>query len=468
MAKIFKVSGKLSVDTTDFTTKINGVSKTVSKACRGAAKSFSGLSKNLTSIGKDMMILGGGLALGLVKSFKSLVAGGKELSEISKQLNISTDAAKKLQFAAQMGGLEFQDMSASISKMQRTLGSSKGDAALKSLGLDPKTIKSMTSDKAFIQIIDSIAKIGDTNKRTSVTMDLFGKSGFKMLRFVKDGKSQLNEFLAKAEEMGISFSEEKAKRFEQFAQRMIQLKVAVKSLGNMIIMELEPYIQSWYEKLLKLTVTVSKFVKEHKGLVTSIAKGVLAFAFLNAILGVAAFAFGRLFNTTAKVIKASKTMFDWISKITAAKKVETAAEVANTVAVEANTVAKAANGKVGLGGGIGGVLGKAGLVAGTAVAAYAGTRWVMEKTGADKYVQNGFMAFMDHGQNSEKALGERTRQMMAEGKLKNLDVTPAKTQPDKQMDENNRLMREQNELMKRLVNQNQGASGLSKMPVPAF
>lgn len=473
MGRNFKVSGKATLDTSSFTTSINGVAKNVSRVCRESSKDFKSLSKTFNSIGKDSLILGGGLALGLVASFKSLVSSGKELSEVSRQLNISTNSAKQLSFAAQMGGLEFQDMAASISKMQKALGTGKGDDALKSLGLNPATIKKMSSDRAFTTIIESLAKVSDANKRTALSMDLFGKTGFKMLRFVENGKSKLNEFLLVAQQMGVSFSEEKAKRFELFQQRMIQLAAAIKQLGNTILLELEPYITSWYQKLLALTVSVGAFMKEHKTLVSNVAKGVLIFAFLNAALCVTSLMFGRVFSLMSTVAKVTKTLFGWIVKKTAATVADTAATTANTAAIEANSIAKAANAMAGAGGSAAGIgLGTAALAmtGGALVGGYAGKK-MYDAGMANEGTSTGWLlggigrkvGDWWGSRNAEENLGSRTKELMAQGKLS----TQAQSQSTTKDDTQSQLLaatEKQNEYLAKIASNTRTSSGVVKNP----
>ncbi len=86
--------------------------------------------------------------------------------------------------------------------------------ALDRLGLSVKTIAGESADQAFKDIADGIAGVTNPAERARLAVDIFGKSGQKLLPLMMEGAAGIAAAQAEAEKLGISFSRVDAKQIE--------------------------------------------------------------------------------------------------------------------------------------------------------------------------------------------------------------------------------------------------------------
>lgn len=473
MARAFKVSGKLTLDTKTFQTAINAVSKKVGTVCRNAQKDFRALSKTLTSVGVDMMALGGPPLAGALLGFKKLVDAGGDLADLSKQLGVSTAALSELRYAASLSGVGMEDLSKGFQIMQKNLGNGKSKDALKTLGLDQKSIKAAAPDQAFEKIIDALGRVKNQSDRMNLAQQVFGKGGGMFLRLAEGGAAGIRQLREEAKSMGISIGDDLASKLDDTGDNWDRLMARVDGLKTQLAVQLAPTIGSIIDWLNRAAVAVGQFAARHPDLVKWVSLGGTAVAGLTFVLGGAAFALGRVFSLMSTGFGTLKSFMKWIGKLTASKVADTVATEANTAATVANNAAKAAGG--GAGGALG-MLGKAGLVAGAAVAGWEAGRWIDKKTEntwfgrsvdwmSDKAV--GATNWITGANKPEAQLGERTLAAMKAGKVG--QNAPANAADKALMERQNKLMEEQNALLKQVVSNTKSTpGGVSKQLAPAF
>jgi hypothetical protein len=125
--------------------------------------------------------LGTGIAYGTKRAFDL----GNSLKELSSRTGILPGKLLVLQRAFKDAGLEAEDIGPSINRMQRYLESA-GDKGLGKFGLNLAQLKALRPDQQFEAIGKAIAGIRDPAEKTKAVMDIFGKSGGKLLDLFGD------------------------------------------------------------------------------------------------------------------------------------------------------------------------------------------------------------------------------------------------------------------------------------------
>jgi len=129
-------------------------------------------------------------AAGVAATGVALIAGTKgaismvdAIGDMSNQTGIGVAALMKLQQAYRDGGGDAEDAGKDIAKMQKSIANSKMDGTdpFKSMGLSLKDLIKMSPEEQFKVIGDAILKIENPTLRNAKAMEIFGKSGSKLV-----------------------------------------------------------------------------------------------------------------------------------------------------------------------------------------------------------------------------------------------------------------------------------------------
>lgn len=146
-------------------------------------------------------------------AFFSVMDKGGQLSDFSDQTGIAVDKLVILGRAFENNGMKADDLGGIVNKMQKHIaeaGISGSEAAdkINKLGIRVSDIQGLDPDKQFEIIGKAIAGIQDPTERAAAAMEIFGKSGGRILAFLSDfdgnitqAKEEIGSF---AEEMGQS------------------------------------------------------------------------------------------------------------------------------------------------------------------------------------------------------------------------------------------------------------------------
>ena len=121
---------------------------------------------------------------------KALDLGGT-LSDVAGQTGMTAGKVMLLQTAFDQAGLGADEVGKTINKMQKAIsdaadGSGPAAEALAKLGLSSEQLASMKPDEAFKKIGEAINGIENPTARAATAMEIFGKSGGKLLTLFGD------------------------------------------------------------------------------------------------------------------------------------------------------------------------------------------------------------------------------------------------------------------------------------------
>lgn len=125
-----------------------------------------------------------GTAAGLKNAFDL----GGELTDLAAQIGSTAGKAQVLNQAFNNSGLE--GVQATVNKLQKSMADAaaggKSSGIFKDLKLDIAELMAMDPADAFAMVGGAIAKIDDPTKRAAASMEVFGKSGGKLLSLFGD------------------------------------------------------------------------------------------------------------------------------------------------------------------------------------------------------------------------------------------------------------------------------------------
>lgn len=212
---------------------------------RGEMKSFSKAASALESSLKGVVA---GFAAGF--AFESLRATANEIEQItlaSQRLGLSVESFTALSGAAEMSQISTEDLIKSLTFMEKNLG--KNSKAFDKLGLSASSLGSMGAHDAFLKIADAIAALPTPAERTAAAMEIFGKSGAKLLPILSGGSAGVKELEGEVRSLGGVLSTLSAEEIDEMNDAIDKLGVAFKGLKYTVVTFASPFVTDFVEQL---------------------------------------------------------------------------------------------------------------------------------------------------------------------------------------------------------------------------
>jgi hypothetical protein len=239
---------KLGLSTGAFSSGLSRAGKTVggftSKLTGGLssiASAFNPVSAALAGVGLGLSA--GGLAAFVSHQMNVIDANAK----LADTFDISTEALAGLQHAGDLAGASSEDLTGGFTKLQNKIGEAVGGsteaaAALAKVGLTGEQLKGMSLDQAFGLVADGLNKLPTAAERTAATLDLFGKSGGKLVPMLMGGSASLREAQAEAERFGLTVSRMDAGKVEEANDNWTRMGAAIRGAGTQLAIQFAPLV----------------------------------------------------------------------------------------------------------------------------------------------------------------------------------------------------------------------------------
>jgi hypothetical protein len=243
----------------------------------GAADGALGnISESLANMGKGVLAA---FAVDAVFSFgRETLQIADALAKQAGALGVSTEQLQGWQHAAALSGSSAEEFTAALTKFTRNVNES-GEAAagpaakaFKELGV---TVKDASGEMGQpIELLDGVVagleNIQDPAKRTALVMDLFGKSGARLLPLFSEGTEGLAKLRGEVQELGFGFDAAFLENAQEVNDNVDRLKMGLRGLAIQVIGPMLPGI-------VKLTQGAIGVAKEFIGWIkqTNVARGVV-------------------------------------------------------------------------------------------------------------------------------------------------------------------------------------------------
>jgi len=193
--------------------------------------------KELKAVGRDVADAGRvvgtfGIAVaaagaaGLTLLVKNAMETIDATAKLSDRMGIATETLIGFQHAAELGGVSAEELRIGLETMLKGV----------SAGTDPGA--------AFKSFADEIVALNDPVAQAQRAVEIFGKSGQRLLPILLEGSAGLNAAAAEAERLGISFSRVDAGMVERANDALTNVKNVFKGIGISLAVELAPLIEA--------------------------------------------------------------------------------------------------------------------------------------------------------------------------------------------------------------------------------
>lgn len=168
-------------------------------------------------------------------------------AKLSDRLNITTESLIAYQRAGDLAGVSNEVLSKSLEKLTRNIGeAASGDKMaadmFKRLGLNAKELATLDAGDALKKVADGMNALPNAAERMASAMDVFGRGGGVMVNFLAGGSSALAEAEKQAAKFGLSLSRIDAAQVEEANDALTDVKNVFGGIFTQLAPQVAPVI----------------------------------------------------------------------------------------------------------------------------------------------------------------------------------------------------------------------------------
>lgn len=281
---------KLTKKADDTTSAFDKIAAATDKVAAGA--------KNVADKTKGFSMAGGAVAGGLLATGANAIKTADDLATMSKRTGLSTEMLQKFAYASDMVDVSTEELASAMTKMKKQMG--ENPAAFEALGVSVTNADGTFRDleSVFYDSLAALSQIGGETERDLAAMDLFGKSADTLATIIDDGGASLQEYGAKAQEMGLILSDDTIGKLTSTGDTIDEMKARTMStlveVGAELLENLAPAIEFIVEKIGEVVAWLGTLDSDTLNTILIVAGVIAAISPLASLIGGISTAIGVL------------------------------------------------------------------------------------------------------------------------------------------------------------------------------
>ena len=257
------------------------------KGLDAAAAKLKAFGASITALGTRIAGLGVALALPFLGAAKLFAGMGDDMAKMSARTGLAVEALSELRYAHERSGAGAEDLEKGLRTMNRTIieaarGSASARQNLNRLGLTIADLNGLSPDQQFELIADRLSRIRNPANRATIAMEVFGRSGARLLPMLSAGADGIQELRQEANRLGLTMSTEDAQAAEALTDAWTNLTASVKRVAFMVGAALAPTLKDIADWITRVAANLGSWINENREVITVIA------AVIAGIIGVGA------------------------------------------------------------------------------------------------------------------------------------------------------------------------------------
>lgn len=252
------------------------------KAAGQQMKEFGG---KVEDVGKKFSGISGaaaGIGGALLKMGYDAVTGADDLNTLAKQTGFSTAEIQKMQYAADLIDVSFEDISGALKKFKGKIDPANESLARLNVSTTNADGSLRNSTDVFNDAVVALSGIANETERDQLAMELFGKSADSLAGIIDDGGAALKEMGDQAEELGLILDQDTLDSLNKTNDTLDQLKGNIAGtmaqIGADVGTVLAPVLEKGAELIGKITEKLRELTPEQTETILKIAGVVAAIA----------------------------------------------------------------------------------------------------------------------------------------------------------------------------------------------
>lgn len=204
---------------------------------------------------------------GFARIVASSVDAADEAAKASRSLGLTIQAYQGLSHAADLSGVSQDEFRQSLTLLSKNAtaaagGSKEQAAAFQKFGVKVKDSSGQvrTADQLLLDVADRFKTVKSPAERAALAMQLFGRSGAKMIPLLLEGRAGISKMADEVELLGAGISDDFAARSELFNDTITRIHMVFKGIKNVIAAALLPTLQRLLDKFLAWRIATKGIV----------------------------------------------------------------------------------------------------------------------------------------------------------------------------------------------------------------
>ena len=244
---------------------------------RGLAAATANLTQFAKRAGTAVAIAGAGAAAGLIALTKRAIDNADALDNMSQRLGVSIEALSRLQYAAKLSDTSIESLQTGFRTLANNMVAGADAFAQLGISLQNTDGTMRSSVDVFSDVADRFASMEDGALKSSIAVDLFGRSGLDLIPMLNEGSAGLAEFGRQSDAVSYTLTTKTAKAAAAFNNTVDEINLSLDGVVNKIMEAALPALQGLAD-----IIASPEFATAAATLATNVING------LNAILSVIA------------------------------------------------------------------------------------------------------------------------------------------------------------------------------------
>jgi len=198
--------------------QVSGIEVNITGNSSGLDRALGKAESSLTRFAKGAAAgIAGALSAGVfVAAGKAAIDFADAVGKSAQKVGSTTKALSELSYAAKLSDLTFTDLETGMRFLSKSMVTNADLFNQLGVAIQNSDGSLRSTDQVLMDLADRFASIPDGAQKTALAMELLGRSGASMIPMLNAGSSGLEQMRQRAIDLGISISEDTAKRAEQF------------------------------------------------------------------------------------------------------------------------------------------------------------------------------------------------------------------------------------------------------------
>ncbi|MDT0510461.1 hypothetical protein [Halomonas sp. LES1] len=208
---------------------------------------FRTMTSEVGRLARRTAMVGTAVGAGIFGIANSTSELGDNVAKTADKIGMGVEELQAYRYAAERSGIASQTFDMATQRMVRRVAEaaqSSGAAkdAIEELGLSAQALASMTPDEQLNAFADALQGVENQGERVRIAMKLFDSEGVAMVNMLRDGSAGLNQLADDARRTGYILSEQAARDAETFQDKLLDTKLSLFGLKNIIGSDLMPVV----------------------------------------------------------------------------------------------------------------------------------------------------------------------------------------------------------------------------------
>lgn len=196
----------------------------------------------------------------VVENIKATITAMDQAADSAQALGVSVKTLSEWSYAASMSGSNAEELSAGIRGLSKTMAEFEGKGTKATKVLTEFGVKAGDDvDTALTKIAEGFSKLPDGLNKTALAMDVFGKSGAKLIPMLNEGAEGIEALKQEANDLGIVLDSGSSAAAQAFGDNLDKINEKVQGLTIQLAKGLLPALVSISEEWARVSERGSAF-----------------------------------------------------------------------------------------------------------------------------------------------------------------------------------------------------------------